>query len=68
MRACALVPAYQAERSVGRVVADLKARGHQITVTERGSTDYGRAQLIQKLDDGYVAGSEPRCDGQAVGF
>lgn len=50
------------------VVEDLRKRGHQITVTERGSTDYGRAQIIQKLDDGYCAGSEPRCDGQAVGF
>jgi gamma-glutamyltranspeptidase/glutathione hydrolase len=50
------------------VIEALKARGHQLTVTGRGSTDYGRAQLIQKLDDGYVAGSEPRCDGQAVGF
>jgi hypothetical protein len=46
----------------------VRARGRQITVSERGPTDYGCAQPIQKLDDGYVAGSEPRCDGQAAGF
>jgi gamma-glutamyltranspeptidase/glutathione hydrolase len=29
---------------------------------------YGSAQLIYKLSDGYLAASEPRRDGQAVGF
>ena len=62
-RRVALEHAFPAE-----VVEDLRGRGHEITVAERGSTDFGRAQLIQKLDDGYCAGSEPRCDGQAVGF
>jgi gamma-glutamyltranspeptidase/glutathione hydrolase len=35
---------------------------------DRWSTDFGRAQLIYKLDDGYFAASERRTDGQAVGF
>ncbi len=29
---------------------------------------YGGAQLIMRLEDGYCAGSDPRKDGQAVGF
>ena len=31
-------------------------------------TGFGGAQIIYKLDDGYLAASEPRKDGQAVGF
>ncbi len=33
-----------------------------------GVTDFGRAQLIYKMEDGYFAASERRTDGQAVGF
>lgn len=50
------------------VVAELKQRGHNITQADRWSTDFGRAQLIYKMDDGYLAASERRTDGQAVGF
>ena len=50
------------------VIAELKRRGHQITEADRWSTDFGRAQLIYKMDDGYLAASERRTDGQAVGF
>jgi gamma-glutamyltranspeptidase/glutathione hydrolase len=50
------------------VIAELKRRGHQITQADRWSTDFGRAQLIYKMDDGYLAASERRTDGQAVGF
>ena len=50
------------------VIADLKKRGHHITQADRWSTDFGRAQLIYKMDDGYLAASERRTDGQAVGF
>jgi gamma-glutamyltranspeptidase/glutathione hydrolase len=35
---------------------------------EPDSLEFGAAQLIQRLDDGYAAASEPRRDGQAVGF
>ncbi len=50
------------------VIAELKRRGHNITQADRWSTDFGRAQLIYKMDDGYLAASERRTDGQAVGF
>jgi gamma-glutamyltranspeptidase/glutathione hydrolase len=50
------------------VIDDLKRRGHDLTQADRWSTDFGRAQLIYKMDDGYLAASERRTDGQAVGF
>jgi gamma-glutamyltranspeptidase/glutathione hydrolase len=50
------------------VIAELKRRGHNITQADRWSTDFGRAQLIYKMDDGYLAASERRTDGQAVGY
>jgi gamma-glutamyltranspeptidase/glutathione hydrolase len=49
-------------------VAGLAERGHRIRQTERWSLDYGAAQLIHRVDGGYLAASEPRRDGQAVGF
>ncbi len=57
------------EASVPSHVAEgLRARGHRVVMTEPGSMEYGSAQLIYKVEGGYVAGSEPRRDGQAVGF
>jgi gamma-glutamyltranspeptidase/glutathione hydrolase len=50
------------------VIAELQRRGHNITQADRWSTDFGRAQLIYKMQDGYLAASERRTDGQAVGF
>jgi len=50
------------------VLDDLKRRGHNVVQADHWSTDFGRAQLIYKLDDGYFAASERRTDGQAVGF
>jgi gamma-glutamyltranspeptidase/glutathione hydrolase len=50
------------------VIDDLRARGHRTTQADRWSTDFGCAQLIYKLDNGYLAASERRTDGQAVGF
>jgi gamma-glutamyltranspeptidase / glutathione hydrolase len=50
------------------VLNGLRARGHEITQADRWSTDFGRAQLIYKLDDGYLGASERRTDGQAVGY
>jgi len=34
----------------------------------QGYLDFGSAQLIYKLEDGYLGASDPRRDGQAVGF
>ncbi len=50
------------------VVDSLNSRGHRMLPADRWSTDFGRAQLIFKMDDGYFAASERRTDGQAVGF
>jgi gamma-glutamyltranspeptidase/glutathione hydrolase len=51
------------------VAADLASRGH---VIEREPPDsafgFGGAQLVRKIDGGYVAGSDPRKDGLAAGF
>lgn len=46
----------------------LRERGHEVTV-EPGSAGFGMGQAIWRLEDGsYVAGSEPRADGQAAGY
>jgi len=50
------------------VYEELKRRGHDIAMADRMSTEFGRAQLIYKMPDGYLAASERRTDGQAVGF
>ena len=50
------------------VVDALRARGHDVAQADRWSTDFGRAQLIYKMDHGYCAASERRTDGQAVGY
>ena len=59
------------ETSVGAdVIEALKAKGHAIKVETPDSTNFGfgGAQLIAKTDAGYVAGSDPRKDGCAVGY
>ena len=48
------------------IITGLKQKSHK--VTKGHFISFGGAQLIYKLDDGYVAASEPRKDGQAVGF
>lgn len=45
----------------------LEHRGHRI-VTLDDYNQFGSAQLVWKLDGGYFAASDPRRDGQAVGF
>jgi gamma-glutamyltranspeptidase/glutathione hydrolase len=48
-------------------LAELERRGHRI-VTLDDYNQFGSAQLIWKLDGGYFVASDPRRDGQAVGF
>jgi len=51
-------------------VSALEAKGHAVTrSTPEESFSFGGAQLIERLAaGGYAAGSDPRKDGQAVGF
>ena len=49
------------------IVEDLRGRGHKI-VTVDDYNQFGSGQMIWRLEDGYVAASDPRRDGQAVGF
>jgi gamma-glutamyltranspeptidase / glutathione hydrolase len=48
------------------VVEELRRWGHDVRVGE--SQSFGGAQLIVRHGDGYVAGSDQRKDGMAVGF
>jgi len=48
---------------------ELTAMGHEIVETSGGfPIFFGGAQAIIRLDRGWVAGSEPRLDGEAVGY
>jgi gamma-glutamyltranspeptidase/glutathione hydrolase len=47
------------------VRAGLTALGHEVVELPPGSA--GGAQVIIRLDRGYVAGSDPRKDGMAAG-
>ncbi len=47
-------------------VAGLKALGHRLS--EGTMLDFGAAQTILRVDHGYIAASESRRDGCAVGF
>jgi gamma-glutamyltranspeptidase/glutathione hydrolase len=50
------------------VIDDLKRRGHKIVTLADDYNQFGCAQLVWKLDGGYYTASDPRRDGQAVGF
>lgn len=51
------------------LVAGLSALGHEVTREDgEGAFGFGGAQLIWRGDAGYVAGSDHRKDGMAVGF
>ncbi len=49
------------------VTEELRIRGHRFA-PETPTSVFGGAQLIYRLQDGYCAASDPRKDGQAVGF
>jgi gamma-glutamyltranspeptidase/glutathione hydrolase len=55
-----------------QVVAELRARGHQVEVINDNYQDFGAGQFIWRAGEpgreGYVAASDPRRDGLAAGF
>ena len=46
---------------------ELRRRGHDLVTTD-DYNQFGSCQAIWRLDDGYLGVSDPRRDGQAVGF
>jgi gamma-glutamyltranspeptidase/glutathione hydrolase len=48
--------------------AGLSALGHRFEAVADSYMDFGAGQLILRIDGGYAAASDPRRDGQAVGF
>jgi gamma-glutamyltranspeptidase/glutathione hydrolase len=48
--------------------AGLEALGHQVTPLADSYMDFGAGQVVLRSEDGYVAASDPRRDGQAAGF
>jgi gamma-glutamyltranspeptidase/glutathione hydrolase len=65
--------AIDCEKSMDPVLVQaLRDRGHAIVPQPDAYMDYGSGQFIWRLDDdiahGYVAASDSRRDGQAVGF
>jgi gamma-glutamyltranspeptidase / glutathione hydrolase len=48
--------------------AGLAALGHQFASIPDSYMDFGAGQYIVRGEGGYVAGSDPRRDGQAAGF
>jgi gamma-glutamyltranspeptidase/glutathione hydrolase len=50
-----------------RLIEALRARGHELLVERSDDTfAFGGAQIIRRIEGGYVAGSDPRKDGQAL--
>ena len=45
---------------------ELTKRGHILSESKIGT--FGGGQIILRDGDGYIAGSDPRKDGQATGF
>jgi gamma-glutamyltranspeptidase/glutathione hydrolase len=58
------------EPAIGEAtISALAARGHRIAVEPPdASYGFGGAQLIRRIEGGYIAGSDPRKDGCAAGF
>jgi gamma-glutamyltranspeptidase/glutathione hydrolase len=48
------------------VLSELESRGHRIV--PKDPLNFGAAQIAWRLEHGYLAASDPRRDGQALGF
>jgi gamma-glutamyltranspeptidase/glutathione hydrolase len=51
-----------------QVYEDLRRRGHDLRVAPQRTVAHGGAQAAYRLAEGYLAASDPRRDGQAVGY
>ena len=52
-----------------KTVEALRERGHDVRAEPgTGVFAFGGAQIILRTPDGYIGGSDPRKDGQAVAF
>jgi gamma-glutamyltranspeptidase / glutathione hydrolase len=61
--------AVQVEADVPVAVRDgLRRRGHEVRTIGARDHHAGHAHAIQLVDGGYVAGTDPRCEGAAVGL
>jgi gamma-glutamyltranspeptidase/glutathione hydrolase len=65
--------ALETSRLPDPTVEELRERGHEVLAEEEyfvpDSDHFGGAQFIWRNEDGtLIGGSEPRCDGQAIGF
>ena len=49
-------------------VQDLRRRGHNVRVAKDESVFFGGAQMAMRQGGVYIGASDPRRDGQAVGF
>jgi gamma-glutamyltranspeptidase/glutathione hydrolase len=49
-------------------VTELAARGHRVSIDSAATTFFGGAQMAWRGADAYIAASDPRRDGQAVGY
>ena len=77
-QAAADAPRWRATRGLGvaiessagaDVLAGLADLGHAVTSEEpESSFGFGGAQLIQRIEGGYIGGSDPRKDGCVIGF
>jgi gamma-glutamyltranspeptidase / glutathione hydrolase len=57
------------EPSIGaKAIEALRAKGHDIQVDTGGKVSFGGAQLVLRSEGYYIAGSDPRKDGQAAAF
>jgi gamma-glutamyltranspeptidase/glutathione hydrolase len=52
-----------------RTVETLRQLGHEVEVeSDKEAFNFGGAQIVLRTGDGYVAGSDPRKDGLAIGL
>ena len=49
-------------------IAGLVAKGHKLAAIADPYMDFGAGQFILRSNDAYIAASDPRRDGQAVGY